>query len=174
MPFTVIAAVDEKLGIGKNGKLPWNFKGDLQHFKNVTVGIPDATERNAVIMGLTTWRSLPESVRPLPDRLNIVLTNDPNAVKESGDVRVASSFDAAVALAVQHAQGTTFIIGGASVYKQAVLHPSCERIMLTHIHATFDCDTFFPDIPKHFHETARSAPVEEQGMKYEFVTYERV
>ena len=70
MPFSIIAAVDQSGGIGQGGKLPWNLKGDLKHFKEVTQGQGGPAKLNAVIMGRTTWDSIPARFRPLAGRIN--------------------------------------------------------------------------------------------------------
>ncbi|MBI4426532.1 MAG: dihydrofolate reductase [Candidatus Kerfeldbacteria bacterium] len=169
----MIAAVDAKRGIGIANKLPWNLKGDLDHFRKLTVGQFDAGRVNSVIMGRTTWDSLPAKFRPLPQRLNIVLTRDPAGFVPAPNVLVAKSLDEALQLAEQYGSGDIFVIGGASVYAQAIVHPACTKLYLTEIQQTFQCDTFFPGIPPAFHETSRSDSHEEGGVKYQFVTYEK-
>ena len=82
MKFDLIVAADQNLGIGLNGDLPWKLKGDLKYFRNLTIQTQDRNKINAVIMGRTTWESIPDKFRPLPNRLNIILSNSlkPNAV----------------------------------------------------------------------------------------------
>jgi dihydrofolate reductase len=70
MQLKMIAAVTKSMGIGHNGMLPWKVPADLSHFSRTTIG----EGRNAIIMGRKTWESLP--VKPLPKRINIVLTTD--------------------------------------------------------------------------------------------------
>ena len=71
MKINVIVAVDDKLGIGKNNKLPWDIPEDLAHFKNITTKFE--TLENVVLMGRNTWESIPNKFRPLKDRINIIL-----------------------------------------------------------------------------------------------------
>jgi dihydrofolate reductase len=124
-------------------------------------------------MGRTTWDSLPAKFRPLPKRLNIVLTRDPTGFNPVPNVLVAKSFDEALQLAEQYGSGDIFVIGGASVYARAIAHPDCVKLYLTEIHKEFPVDTFFPDIPSAFRETGRSEIQEEQSVRYQFVTYQK-
>ena len=74
--ISVIIATTSSGGIGFNNKLPWNIPEDLRNFKRITSFVNDKSKKNAIIMGRATWESLP--VKPLPNRLNIILTNDIN------------------------------------------------------------------------------------------------
>ncbi|KAF9588292.1 hypothetical protein IFM89_008709 [Coptis chinensis] len=71
--YQVVVATTQTMGIGKDGKLPWNLPSDLKFFKEVTMVTPDPGKRNAVIIGRKTWESIPPEKRPLPGRLNVVL-----------------------------------------------------------------------------------------------------
>ena len=173
MKFSIIAAADKNMGIGKNNDLPWRLKGDLQYFSFVTTEAAEG-KANAVIMGRNTWYSLPEKVRPLKDRLNIVLSREYEEVPKG--VMVSDSFeDSLITLWNDEAIDEIFIIGGASVYAQAIKHPDCSRIYLTEVDGAFDCDVFFPEIdPKVFKLVEATEYHEEKGIRYRFVIYERV
>lgn len=158
--FSIIVAVDQKGGIGKSGKLPWHLPADLQHFARSTKG-------GTVIMGRNTWESIPRNFRPLKERLNIVLTGNLNYEVDNG-VRLASSIDGALAVS----QNDTFVIGGAKLFEDAIKHKACEKLIVTKILDTFDCDTFFPFIPVYFEIISESEVYEDSGIKYKFVTYE--
>ena len=75
MNFSLVVATDLNRGIGLKGDLPWRLKGDLAYFRDLTSKTLDPNKKNVVIMGRTTWDSIPEKFRPLPNRLNIVLSN---------------------------------------------------------------------------------------------------
>ncbi|RWW30032.1 hypothetical protein GW17_00005416 [Ensete ventricosum] len=72
--YQVVVAATQDMGIGKDGNLPWKLPSDLKFFKEVTMTTSDPSKRNAVIMGRKTWESIPPQNRPLPGRLNVVLT----------------------------------------------------------------------------------------------------
>lgn len=173
MAFTIISAIDEARGIGRQGGLPWSLRGDLLRFKELTIGNFDQGRVNTVIMGRATWNSLPPSVRPMPRRLNIVLTSQAASFQVEPNVLVAASLDQALDLASQYGSGDIFVVGGSKVYAEAIQHPACERLMLTEVLGTHQCDTFFPEIPPVFKETSRSEEFEEAGERYRFLTLQR-
>lgn len=72
--FQLVVAVDQNMGIGKDGTLPWKIPGDMAYFRELTSKASNSTRSNVVIMGRATWESLPPKFRPLPGRINIVLT----------------------------------------------------------------------------------------------------
>lgn len=170
-PFYIISAADDKNGIGKDGLMPWHFSGEMKHFRETTTNTTDPDKWNMVIMGSTTWESLPEKARPLKDRRNIVLARrEENYQAEGGEV--ASSFDDAFNKADDKVE-KTFIIGGASIYAQTINNPNLVGIYLTRVHKVYDCDTFFPEIPAEFSNVEKLGEVEENGVKYEFLFYTR-
>lgn len=157
MPITIIAAVADNGCIGKNGELPWYLPEDLKRFKRLTVG-------KVVVMGRKTWESLPEKVRPLPERTNVVITRQASYPLPEGVERYAS-LEAAFAA---HASDQVMVMGGADIYRQAL--PSAQTLALTRVHQTVDGDVFFPSIDTTvWKETER-----EDHEGYSFVTLERV
>lgn len=133
MKFNIILAHDKKFGIGKDNKLPWRYKSELHYFKDVTT----RGTNPVVIMGKNTWYSLPESVRPLPERQNIVVTrgNDdlPYMTLEDA-LRIANNY---------MKSDSVWVIGGAMLYTEAIEHPDCEYVYATLIDKDYECDTFF-------------------------------
>ncbi len=129
--ISIIVAVAENMGIGKNNDLLWHLPEDLKRFKRLTTG-------KSVIMGKKTWESLPK--RPLPGRKNIVITDNPSEVIE-GSVTAYSISDA---IEKCKDDGETFIIGGGSVYRQFM--PFADRLYITHVHQVAEADIFFPEI----------------------------
>lgn len=144
MKIKLIAAVAENGIIGKENGLPWvcsrskdsSTITDLEYFKAVTLGKP-------VIMGRSTYDSLKN--RPLKNRLNIVLTKD----KESdyNDVLTAHSFRDAMTFLRTINAPEVFIIGGSSVYEDA-LEYGCDELYITHMNFTVEGDTEFPNWPE--------------------------
>jgi glycine hydroxymethyltransferase len=131
MEIIVIAAVAENGVIGKGMEIPWHIKEDFQRFKDLTSG-------HAVIMGSKTFESLP--VRPLPNRLNIVLSSDPNRVAEGAVVK--TSFEDALDFCKSYDK--VFVIGGASVYGLGL--KVADRLELTRVKGTHEGDVYFPDV----------------------------
>jgi len=127
----LIAAMAENRVIGRNNAMPWSVKGNLAHFKKMTMGFP-------CIMGRKTWESLPK--KPLPGRLNIIISNSIN--ENSQDVKTFPSLSSAIELCSDYEK--IFICGGESVYNQAM--PLANKIDLTLIPGQYDGDTYFPEI----------------------------
>ncbi len=165
----IIAAVDEEFGIGKNNDLAWNYPSDMQHFQNMTTSVETPGLQNAVIMGRNTWESLPKKFQPLPDRYNIVLTRDLNF--QPGGSDVAPSLEEAFAMADLPDVERIFVIGGASVYEEAMKNERVDGIYLTHISGTHDCDAFFPAVDQRFSEVETLKQLEENGHDLEFSLY---
>lgn len=159
MKISIIAALDEKRGIGKNNQLPWHISEDLKRFKEITTG-------HTVIMGRKTFESIG---KPLPNRYNIIITsqlkNLDGAIK---DLIFVSSLDEAL----RQAQGKdVFIIGGGQVYAQAI--EKADKLYLTKVEGDFGCDTFFPDYSEFQNENFIGAG-EVNGIKYKFLEFEKV
>ena len=169
--FSIIVAFDEERGIGKAGSLPWHIPGDLKHFKEITTaGSEDFP--NAVIMGRKTWESIPDKFRPLPARLNVVITSQDGYALPEGVLK-AHSLDNALEVVCNKGDkriGDIFVIGGAQVFAQAIRHSLCGRIYLTRVHGCFDCDVFFPEISHKFKEMACSRKFEENKKIFSFFT----
>ena len=98
----LIVAVCQGNGIGKENQLPWRIKSELAQFAKLTKSTIDFSKRNAVIMGRKTWESLPTRVRPLKNRINIVLSSLPkDKISDHEDVFVCSGYDKALDLVDQ-------------------------------------------------------------------------
>ena len=156
--LTIIVATDTQRGIGINNQLPWRLPEDLAFFKRTTSGHP-------IIMGRKTFDSIG---RPLPNRRNIVITR--NAEWRHEGVEAVTSLDAAARLV---GDTEAFIIGGAQIYVEAL--PLTDRLIVTEIDKTFNCDAFFPQIdPSRWKEVARERYHSEQnGFDFSFVTYNK-
>lgn len=169
----IIVAVDSENGIGKDGKLPWHLKKEMAFFTKTTKHTSDPKKQNAVIMGRTTWESITEKYRPLPDRKNIVLTHRPNY--EAPGAQVAHSMQSALDL-IDEAIEKVFIIGGAEVFKETIEAPYLTGVYLTRISEKFDCDTHFPELPARFTEQPPTVldSEEEDGVKFECFLYKNI
>ena len=158
MPLHLIFARAANGVVGKSNALPWHLPEDLAHFKRTTLGCP-------VIMGRNTWDSLPERFRPLPGRLNVVVTRQADW-SAPGALR-ASSLDEAVALCPSNAD--IWVIGGAQLWEQAM--PLAQSAVVTEIDAEFVGDAYAPQFGPQWKETAREPKVSINGMSFSFVTY---
>ncbi len=126
---------------------------------------------NTVIMGHNTWNSLPEKFRPLPQRMNMVLTRDPkNPI--AGSHFQTDSLNEAIDSA-QNNKGFIYVIGGGQIYLEALKHPQCQYIIITQIFSEFPCDTFFPELSADFQLITRSPHIRENDLEYCFQLLER-
>ena len=156
--LTLVAAMASNRVIGINNTLPWHLPEDLKHFKAVTLGKP-------VLMGRKTYDSIG---RPLPGRRNIVITRQ--ADWQAAGVEVAHSLEQALEMAADVAE--VCLIGGAELYRQAIVAADCLR--LTEIAQPFDGDAHFPAFDRQvWQEESRSEHCSEQGLAYAFVDYRR-
>ena len=157
--MTVIVAVDQNWAIGKDGDQLVYLSEDLKRFKSLTTGHP-------VILGRKTLATFPGE-RPLKGRRNLILSRSAGFAPEGAEV--FSDVEALRAAAPED----SFVIGGASVYRQ--LLPWCDTAYVTKIDRTFPADCYFPDLDQDpaWERTEESAPLEQDGIVYRYVTYRR-
>lgn len=163
----LIVAVDKNFGIGKDGKLPWHFENEMRFFKNTTLKTEDSGKQNLLIMGRTTWESIPEKFRPLPGRKNAVLTGQVNY--EAKGANTYQNLDEALHSADDLIE-KIFIIGGAKVFNEALNLPNLKGIYLTKIDKEYSCDTFFPKIPEKFTSSSLTND-KENGTNIDYFLY---
>ncbi len=149
--ISIIVATSENGVIGRDGKLPWHIPGDLKHFKSLTTN-------NVVIMGRKTYESIG---KPLPNRLNIVITRDKNKTYE-GCITV-NSIENAIRKAGTDKE--IFIIGGGEIYKKSIKF--VNKVYLTKVHQHIEGDTYFPTLNERWKEVERE---DKEG--YSFITYD--
>ncbi|XP_018600518.2 dihydrofolate reductase-like isoform X2 [Scleropages formosus] len=143
----------------------------------------DSGKENVVIMGRKTWFSIPERNRPLKNRINVVLSGNLKA-PPAGAHYLASDFPSALQLldAAELAGKVheVWVIGGSSLYKEAMEMPGPRRLFVTRVLQQFDCDTFLPHINMDKYRLLPSFPdvpqgvQEEHGIQYHFEVYESV
>lgn len=129
MLISIIVAMDENRVIGYKNKLPWNIPSELKYFRETTKGKP-------VIMGRKTFESIG---RPMPERLNIIVTRDKN-YKADNCIVVNNREDA---IKAAESSNEIMVIGGAEIYK--LFLPTANRLYITKVHGTFQGDTYFPE-----------------------------
>ncbi|WP_299777053.1 dihydrofolate reductase [uncultured Formosa sp.] len=160
--LTLIVAASENNAIGKDNKLIWHLRDDLQRFKTLTSG-------HCIIMGRKTFESFP---KPLPNRTHIVITTQQKYKAPHGVIVVHNIEDALdAALNDKH----PYVIGGGEIYKQAL--PFADKIELTRVHNSFVADTHFPELDlSEWRETQNiyHPKDEENDHAFSFLTYERI
>jgi dihydrofolate reductase len=148
--------------IGDHGALPWHLPEDLSRFRSLTMG-------STVLMGRATWESLPEAVRPLPGRRNVVLSRRPGW--GATGAMVASSLEEALAASSE----PIWVIGGASVYLSAL--PHADVLEVTEVDGSFPGDAYAPAIGPEWRVTGREPGAGWQrsrsGLRYRTVSYAR-
>ena len=159
--ISIIVAISDDWGIGKDNELLWHISEDLKRFKNLTSG-------KTVIMGRKTWESLPR--RPLPGRKNIVLTDVPD---ECIDYSV-TAYSIEDALSKCEKGEEIFVMGGGSIYRQFM--PIADRLYITHVHKKAPADVYFPVIDPEVWDIVEKEEFKEtenQNIPYTYIIYER-
>lgn len=185
MHTPLIDCIQKKL-LPADGTLPWKLPGDLKYFKALTSETRDSSKQNVVVMGRKTWESIPDAFRPLPGRLNVVLSRSvPDIKVEDSSTVWAPSLEAALTYIGQdshNAYENVFVIGGGDVYTQAMESPHLSAIHLTLVEkedGVIECDTFMPKIDEgtfklwHAGFPRRDAKGT-KGLRYSFLCYTRV
>ena len=148
----LIAAMDSKNGIAKNGGIPWDLPKDRQYFKQKTL-----SKGVTILMGRKTYESIG---RKLPDRRNIVLSHD-----KIPEVETVNSLD------ILQSLPDVWVIGGESVYQQTI--NIADELYLTVITGDFSCDKFFPDFSK-FKKFLSSEMLHQNGLDFQFLEYKKL
>ena len=128
MKMTMIVAMDEDGFIGRGNDLPWKLSSDMARFKELT----EADGFNSVIMGRKTWDSLPDTYRPLPERVNIVMSRDTDWQADGAET--ALYVGRAIELAYAEGSDECWVIGGAQVYEMFL--ERVEEIHVTTVHTS--------------------------------------
>jgi dihydrofolate reductase len=164
MTLGMIWAQAHERVIGRDNDLPWHLPEDLRHFRSTTAG-------DAVVMGRRQWESLPEKIRPLPGRRNVVLTRNPDF--EAPGAEVVDNLPAALELV---AGEDAWICGGAQVYEAAIAH--ADLLVVTEIDHAVEGDTYAPPIGPEWRVVEQDPDdggwhVAENGMRFRILTYRR-
>ena len=161
--ISLIVAMDEKRGMGKNNSIPWKVPGEQRRFKEITSPHP-------IIMGRKTFESIG---RILPDRTNIIVSRNASEIKNPDGIIIVNSLEEAIDFAKSSpASEEIFIIGGGQIFAEAMKKNLVDRLYLTVIEGNFDCDTFFPDYSD-FTKVISQEDGQSGEFKFKFVTLER-
>lgn len=162
MIISLIAAIDEQLGIGKDGRLPWHLSSDLKRFKQLTMG-------HHIVMGRKTYETIG---RALPGRIMIVLTRQQDY--HPIDSLVMHSIKDAIRTAREAGDSELFIIGGGDIFRQTM--NVADKIYLTSVHTDAQADIFFPTFdPAEWEviEQEKNIKVEQDDYSSDFLVYRR-
>lgn len=159
--LSIIVAKSINNAIGKDNKLLWKIPDDMKRFKEITTG-------HTVIMGRKTFESIG---KVLPNRLNIILTRNPNYKIDDPNVKIlggVSDLEKYI-----NDENENFVIGGAQIY--SILMPKCQKLYVTQVDKDFVGDTYFPVIRENEWEVTEKTegPKDENDFKYEYITYKR-
>ncbi|GMI21020.1 hypothetical protein TrCOL_g13570 [Triparma columacea] len=196
MVSVIVAASKAEWGIGCKNELPWRISEDMKHFKNITE-TAEGDKVNAVIMGRKTWESIPSKFRPLPSRINVVLSrsflsdqeNATTAANEDGNVggeypedviKAGSLEDALEKLKAVPNLSRTFIIGGGEIYNLAMSSNLVSSIYLTQVSSvppSTKFDAFFPKLATsdwEVEDIGGGVKTDKKGvLKYQFFKYSK-
>ncbi|MEQ5836894.1 dihydrofolate reductase [Marinobacter sp. NFXS9] len=167
MRKALIVAMSQNRVIGRNNALPWYLPGDLRYFKQATMGKP-------ILMGRKTFESIG---RPLPGRLNVVITRDECWEAPAGvavDHTLADAYRRAEAQAELEGGDEIMIIGGGQIYAEAL--PEIDRMYVTRVHADVEGDAWFPEVDwDQWEELGREnfSASENNPYDYSFIVYQR-
>jgi dihydrofolate reductase len=162
MVSLIWAQADNRV-IGSAGTLPWRLPEDLARFRDLTVG-------STVLMGRSTWESLPAKARPLRHRHNLVLS------RQAGWSAPGASRVDSIAAGIEAAVGPLWVIGGSQVYDAAL--PFATRVVMTEVAGSFDGDAYAPELNGDWQVAGRE-PAEvwatsTTGLRYRVITYVRL
>ncbi|MCB9809154.1 dihydrofolate reductase [Candidatus Nomurabacteria bacterium] len=149
-------------GLGKDQELLYHIPADMKRFRDLTTG-------HIVIMGRTTWESIPEKLRPLPNRHNIVLTS--NADYEATGAKVMTSLEEAINQ-FEDDNYSIFLIGGARIYEEGMNY--ADTLYLTEFYGDKESDTFFPDYSNFGEEVGREKHTDKKSeVEFDFIEIQK-
>lgn len=135
--FSIVVAVSNNNGIGYKGTIPWKNREDMTFFRNLTSKTENINKKNAIIMGRITFESIGE--KPLKNRDNFVISR-----KKYDNVESFTNLDECLSNLMENNEyENIFVIGGQTLYNEAVQHPLCSKIFLNKINTNETCDVFF-------------------------------
>lgn len=165
LPVSVIVAATRNQVIGRDNQMPWHLPADLRYFKQCTLGKP-------IIMGRKTWESLG---RPLPGRLNIVISRQLDTSLEGAEVfaDLATAIQRGQEWASEQGVSEVMVIGGGQIYQQAI--ELAQRVYLTRIDLELEGDAFFPVLDAQLWQkvSAEAHPAQNDEPGYTFEVWQR-
>ncbi|XP_028814476.1 dihydrofolate reductase isoform X2 [Denticeps clupeoides] len=181
-PVRLIAAACRNMGIGKDGRLPWDLPSEFRFLLDTISAVSSPGKRNLLVWGKVCWFSCPQEAFPIPNTLHAVLSRTLRCAPE-GAHYLCPDFRSAVDLVsespLKDVVETVWVLGGTSVYRDALQHPWCDLIYLTDVMEEFDCDVFFPPFDRSLYklqEGFHGVPgdtQEENGIKFKFQVFKK-
>ena len=180
--YEIVVSVEKCGGIGNKNQIPWNLRGDMRNFRNLTTR-NDYGKKCCIIIGRKTFESIEEKYRPIPDRVNIIISRTMEIVNDE-DYFIVRSLKEALQLAANDKYNevisNVFIVGGESIFNDAMrnyIH-LCKKIHVTHVDENFACDRYFTnDLSNDFIKRNESSWKQETDgglqIKYKFATYDK-
>jgi len=168
MIISLIVAIAENNAIGLNNDLLWRLPNDMKYFKEVT-------SEHHIITGRKNYISIPKKFRPLVNRTNIVLSRQDNFEEEG--CHHFNNLEDAIKFSENNGETELFIIGGGQIYKEALEKGMIDKMYITHVHHSFEADTFFPTIDYSKWDKTSSSPYEKDEKhpySYTFAVYEKM
>lgn len=165
--ISIIAAMDEKRGIGKGGRIPWHIKEDLIRLKKLTLG-------NVVILGRKSYDSMcfyyDKSGREMPGKLYIVVTRNRDYKPTRSNACTVNSLESALKIVRGMKEKEVFVIGGAQIF--TITMPFADKLYLTIVKGSYQADTFFPDFGE-FSKIISKESHTQDDITFDFITLER-
>jgi dihydrofolate reductase len=167
MRISIIVAIDLKRGIGKDNRLLFKIREDFERMSRLTRNHP-------IVMGRKTFESIG---RILPKRTNIVITGEPQTVKDlsfySPEVKIVTSLAEGIEQAKKSpGSEEAFIFGGAQVFSEAIEKKLIDKLYLTVVEGDYQADKFFPEIPSDF-KVVSEVEGKSEGYSYKFIELEK-
>ncbi len=165
--LSIIAAMDEKGGIGKKDRIPWHIKKDL-------IRLRDLTKDCYVILGRTSYESMAgyydKSGRPMPAKEYVVLTSNKAFKSSRKKTHTSNSVKDVLDYIQKSGQHEVFVIGGQTIFEQFMKY--VDKLYLTIVKGKYDCDTFFPDYSD-FKKVISSEEDSDEGHSFIYKILER-
>ena len=163
MTVYLIAAIAKNNAIGKDNKLLWHLPADMEFFKKTTLN-------HVVIMGRKNYESIPDKFRPLPNRINIIVTRKKEYI--APDCLLANSIEEALKLAEKQNGKKIFIIGGGEIYNYCLEKKYIDTMYISKVDANLDADAFFPSINEcEWNKTSLFHHAKDEKNNYDFTVY---
>jgi dihydrofolate reductase len=171
-----VVAMDLNQGIGYQNRLLVQIKKDTQWFKKLTLGKTNTPQDklNAVVMGKKTWESLPSQFKPLPGRINYVLSHNPinKEFAHNSYIKFFLDWESLLIEAKKNAK-KTFIIGGQQIFNQSLKRKEFRYLYVTQFQKIFTADTFFPSYHHLFSKKKLLEQGEDNNIKYKIYCFSK-